>query len=76
MPANRTATTATSVYIPFGAGLRVCPCAGFATQELVRALAMSAQRFRLDLRPGAVVEPLKRLTLRPRYGLPMLLSRC
>ncbi len=43
--------------------------------ELVYALAMSAQRFRLQLRPGAVVQPLGRLTLRPRHGLPMLLLR-
>ncbi len=62
-------------YIPFGAGPRVCPGAGFAMNELVYALAMSAQRFRLQLRPGAVVQPLGRLTLRPRHGLPMLLLR-
>jgi cytochrome P450 len=62
-------------YIPFGAGPRVCPGAGFAMNELVYALAMSAGRFRLDLRPGQRVEPLGRLTLRPRNGLPMRLSR-
>ncbi len=61
-------------YIPFGAGPRVCPGAGFAMHEMVYALAMSTQRFRLDLRPGTVVEPLGRLTLRPRNGLPMRLS--
>lgn len=61
-------------YIPFGAGPRVCPGAGFAMHEMVYALAMSAQRYRLDLCSGTVVEPLGRLTLRPRNGLPMRLS--
>jgi cytochrome P450 len=61
-------------YLPFGAGPRVCPGAGFAMNEMVYALAMSAQRFRLDLIPGTVLEPLGRLTLRPRHGLPMRLS--
>lgn len=61
-------------YIPFGAGPRVCPGAGFAMNELVYALAMSAQRFRLRLRPGFQVRPLGRLTLRLRGGLPMLVQ--
>jgi cytochrome P450 len=58
-------------YIPFGAGTRVCPGAAFATTELTLLLAMMARRLRLELRPGHPVEPLGRLTLRPRYGLPM-----
>jgi len=62
-------------YIPFGTGPRVCPGAGFAMNELVYTLAMSAGRFRLDLRSGQRVEPLGRLTLRPRQGLPLRLSR-
>jgi len=62
-------------YLPFGTGPRVCPGAGFAMNEMVYALAMSAQRFRLDIIPGRVVEPLGRLTLRPRNGLVMSLSR-
>jgi cytochrome P450 len=58
-------------YIPFGAGTRVCPGAAFATTELTLLLAMMSCRLRLELRPGHPVEPLGRLTLRPRYGLPM-----
>jgi cytochrome P450 len=62
-------------YIPFGTGPRVCPGAGFAMNELTYALAMGARRFRLDLLPGQNVEPLGRLTLRPRHGLRLRLSR-
>lgn len=62
-------------FIPFGAGPRVCPGAGFAMNELVYALAMSARRFRLELRPGQQVEPLGRLTMRPRHGLALRLCR-
>jgi cytochrome P450 len=35
--------------------------------------AMIAQRFRLDLVPGARVVPETTVTLRPRHGLPMTL---
>ncbi len=62
-------------HLPFGAGPRGCPGAGFARTELTLALAMAAQRYRLHLRPGHRVEPLGRLTLRPRQGLPMRLER-
>ncbi len=62
-------------YIPFGAGTRVCPGASFALTELTLILALASRRMRLHLRPGHPVEPLGRLTLRPRQGLPMQLER-
>ncbi len=62
-------------YIPFGAGPRVCIGAAFAMEEALLALAMIAQRYRLHLKPGHPVEPQGLITLRPRYGLRMLLER-
>jgi cytochrome P450 len=62
-------------YLPFGAGARVCIGAGFALQEALLALAMIVQRFRPRLVPGAYVEPVARVTLRPARGLPMRLER-
>ena len=38
-------------------------------------LATIAQRYRLQLVPGHPVEPELSLTLRPRHGLPMTISR-
>jgi cytochrome P450 len=62
-------------YMPFGAGRRVCIGAGFAILEATLITAMIAQRFRLDLEPGARVAPETTITLRPRRGLPMTLHR-
>ncbi len=61
-------------YVPFGAGPRTCLGANFALAEGVIILATVAQRYRLALRPGHVVEPVCRLSLRPRDGLPMRLE--
>ncbi len=62
-------------YLPFGAGPRVCIGMGFAMQEAQIILAAILKRFRLELVPGHPVEPLARITLRPRYGLKMRLIR-
>jgi cytochrome P450 len=62
-------------YIPFGAGPRTCIGSSFAMTEAVLILATLGQRFRLDLRPDHPVEPQSRLTLRPRFGLPMKIER-
>ena len=62
-------------YLPFGAGPRVCIGMGFAMQEAVLLLATILRHYRLDLMPGHRVEPVQRITLRPRGGMPMLIQR-
>jgi cytochrome P450 len=62
-------------YIPFGAGPRVCIGMSFALQEAVIVLAHLLTAFRFELVPGHVVEPVQRVTLRPRYGMRMILRR-
>jgi cytochrome P450 len=62
-------------YIPFGAGPRICIGAAFATTEAILILATVAQRYRLRLKPGHPVEAQGLITLRPRYGLRMILER-
>ncbi len=59
-------------YLPFGGGPRVCIGNTFALMEARLILATLAQRFRLQLAPGhqPAVDPL--VTLRPKYGMPML----
>lgn len=61
-------------YIPFGAGPRVCIGQGFAMSEGVIALAHLIKAFRFDLVEGHKVEPLQRITLRPRNGMRMVMS--
>jgi cytochrome P450 len=58
-------------YLPFGAGRRSCVGATFALVEAALIAAMVAQRFVLDLQPGARIVPEPTVTLRPRHGLPM-----
>jgi cytochrome P450 len=62
-------------YIPFGAGQRICIGAAFAMTEAILILAMIAQHYRLRLKPGHPIEPQGLITLRPRYGMPMVLER-
>ena len=62
-------------YIPFGAGPRVCIGMSFALQEAGIVLAHLLSAFRFELLPGHVVEPVQRVTLRPRYGMRMIIRR-
>ena len=61
-------------YIPFGAGPRVCIGMGFAMNEGVIALAHLLKAFRFDLAEGHVVEPVQRITLRPKNGMRMVMT--
>jgi cytochrome P450 len=61
-------------YFPFGGGPRGCIGQSFALMEAVLILATIAQRFRLTLAPGHRVEPWPTMTLRPRYGMRMLVT--
>ena len=60
-------------YFPFGGGPHLCIGETFALTEMTLVLAMVAQRFSLELVPGARVEPAPLVTLRPRDGVPMML---
>jgi cytochrome P450 len=62
-------------YFPFGAGTRVCIGEAFAWMEGVIVLATIAQRWRLRLVPEHPVAPLPLVTLRPRYGIRMIVGR-
>jgi cytochrome P450 len=72
---ERSAGRPKEAYLPFGDGPRVCIGKAFAMMEAKIVLATIASRFRLapashqevDLEPG--------ITLRPRNGLPLVLSR-
>ncbi len=70
---ERSAERPRFAYMPFGGGPRQCIGNQFALTEATLALAMTAQRFCLELVPGyeVVINPL--ITLRPRNGMPMRL---
>lgn len=61
-------------YIPFGAGPRVCIGQGFAMSEGVIALAHLLKAFRFDLADNHPVEPVQRITLRPKHGMRMTMA--
>lgn len=61
-------------YFPFGGGPRMCIGMPFAQMEARLLLATIAQRFRPRLVPGHPVVPQPMVTLRPKYGLRMVLD--
>jgi cytochrome P450 len=62
-------------YFPFGGGPRLCIGASFALMETNILLATIAQRFQLHLIPGHPVTPQPGITLRPRHGIRMKMTR-
>jgi cytochrome P450 len=62
-------------YIPFGAGPRQCIGNQFALIETQLIVATLAQAYRLQVVPRHSAEPWPLITLRPRYGMPMIIER-
>ena len=56
-------------YFPFSGGARKCIGNRFAMTQMPLVVAMVAQRFRVDLLPGATVVPEPAISLRPRDPL-------
>jgi cytochrome P450 len=61
-------------YFPFGAGFRQCIGESFAWMEGVLLLATLGQKWKMKLVPGHKVEPEPLITLRPKYGMKMLVE--
>ena len=61
-------------YFPFGSGPHLCIGNNFALMALQILLIMIVQRYQLQLPPGQAVEPVCRISISPRHGLPMFLK--
>jgi cytochrome P450 len=62
-------------YLPFGGGPRVCIGNGFAMVEARLILATVSQRCRLSLEPDQEVVPVQLVTVRPRNGIRMKVTK-
>ncbi len=60
-------------YMPFSAGPRACVGAAFAIQVLKISLAIMLQKFRFEIVRGTQIDRAVRITMSPRYGMPMVL---
>ncbi len=67
--------SARDAYLPFSAGPRVCPGAGFAMLEGTLLLALLVAAFRFDVVEGRVPVPVAHLTVRGRDGIRLKVSR-
>jgi cytochrome P450 len=61
-------------YLPFGGGPRICIGNGLAIVEAKAIVATIAQRYRVRLAPGQVVEPIGLVTLRAKNGVRVTLE--
>jgi cytochrome P450 len=71
---ERVASRHRLAYFPFASGPRMCIGAHFAMTVAQLTLASIARRYRLQMAPGASVEPQALITLRPRGSVDMLLE--
>ena len=62
-------------YFPFGGGPRVCIGEQFAWMEEMLLLATLGQQWRMRLAPDQVIATQPIITLRPKFGMRMILTR-
>ena len=60
--------------MPFGAGPRVCIGASFAMIEATAMLATFLQSARFDWDGRHLPEPISRVTLQPKGGMPLIVT--
>ncbi len=71
---ERAAGRSRFAWFPFLGGPHQCIGQEFAMMEMTLVIAMVIQSFRFRTAPGARVQPRPMLSLRPCYGLPMILE--
>lgn len=62
------------VYFPFGDGPRLCIGKGFALMEATLILATILQKFKFELLSEHPIVPLLSMSLRPKYGIKVLVK--
>ncbi len=62
-------------YFPFGGGSLQCIGEGFAFTQALLMIGIIASRWRMRIKPGHKIELEPQLTLRSRYGMPMILEQ-
>lgn len=72
--AEREAQHARTQFMPFGFGPRICIGMSFAMMEAVLLLATFVRAARFDWDGVHAPEPVSRITLRPRGGMPLLVT--
>ncbi len=68
---ERKAKYARTQYMPFGFGARTCIGASFAIMEALAILATLVRRADFEWDGKHAPEPLSRVTLRPKGGMPL-----
>jgi cytochrome P450 len=72
---ERTKAAPRYAYFPFGGGPRSCIGAAFASIETALVLATIAQKFQVLVAPDTTVVPTPSITLRPRNGVRVVLTK-